>query len=348
MPVTSSSPRTCPTTSIVVAVPVSSDQGDAAGLDAARAAGRGARGPGLRRQRSARSLVAARAPTASATGRRSGSGPSADGRPRPAPPGRRPRSPGRHARTRPSPCRLLDAVADAGRAQPAAAAQALAEGAGARRLPLHRPTSPSPSRRALERVVVVGGGGPAGRAPRRAWARASPRAWYLARDLVNTPGRRRSPRRRWPRPRSRSPSARASQITVLDPTRSSSAGLGGLLGVNRGSEQPPRFIELAYAPAGARGIAGPGRQGHHVRLRRPVAQDRRRHDDHEERHGRRRRHPRGHVGHRAPSRPRCKVTAYIPMHRQHDRRRRHPGRRRAARSATARPSRCSTPTPRAA
>jgi leucyl aminopeptidase len=28
--------------------------------------------------------------------------------------------------------------------------------------------------------------------------------------------------------------------------------MGGLLGVNRGSEQPPRFIELSYAPEGAR------------------------------------------------------------------------------------------------
>ncbi len=30
------------------------------------------------------------------------------------------------------------------------------------------------------------------------------------------------------------------------------AGMGGLLGVNRGSQQPPRFIELCYAPEGAR------------------------------------------------------------------------------------------------
>ena len=31
-------------------------------------------------------------------------------------------------------------------------------------------------------------------------------------------------------------------------------GSGGLLGVNRGSDQPPRFVELTYAPDGnARG-----------------------------------------------------------------------------------------------
>ena len=43
-----------------------------------------------------------------------------------------------------------------------------------------------------------------------------------------------------------------------------------------GSARPPRFIELRWQPPGERaGPAGAGRQGHHVRLRRAVAEERR-------------------------------------------------------------------------
>src|SRR5207342_3669222 len=42
------------------------------------------------------------------------------------------------------------------------------------------------------------------------------------------------------------------QITVLDHDEIVEAGLGGLLGVNRGSDQPARFIEIAWAPSGAK------------------------------------------------------------------------------------------------
>lgn len=38
-------------------------------------------------------------------------------------------------------------------------------------------------------------------------------------------------------------------ITVLDETAIAEARLGGLLGVNRGSTQPPRFLELRHVPA---------------------------------------------------------------------------------------------------
>ena len=42
-------------------------------------------------------------------------------------------------------------------------------------------------------------------------------------------------------------------VTVLGPAEIAERGLGGLLGVNRGSLQEPRFVELAYEPANARG-----------------------------------------------------------------------------------------------
>jgi len=49
-------------------------------------------------------------------------------------------------------------------------------------------------------------------------------------------------------------------ITVLDEPAISAAGLGGLLGVAAGSDEPPRFIEMVYDPPGARGtVPGSGR-----------------------------------------------------------------------------------------
>ena len=42
-------------------------------------------------------------------------------------------------------------------------------------------------------------------------------------------------------------------LTVLDEVAIANEGLGGLVGVSRGSDQPPRLIELVYDPPGARG-----------------------------------------------------------------------------------------------
>src|SRR5438874_2636532 len=41
-------------------------------------------------------------------------------------------------------------------------------------------------------------------------------------------------------------------LTVLDEVAIANEGLGGLVGVSRGSEEPPRLIELVYDPPGAR------------------------------------------------------------------------------------------------
>ena len=57
-------------------------------------------------------------------------------------------------------------------------------------------------------------------------------------------------------------------------TQLAELGCGGLLGVGGGSSAPPRLVELRYSPADAGRPPRPGRQGHHLRLRRPEHQDR--------------------------------------------------------------------------
>jgi leucyl aminopeptidase len=74
----------------------------------------------------------------------------------------------------------------------------------------------------------------------------------FARDLINEPGGSLTP--------SRLAEAAVEiaerddlKISVLDEDDLVERGLGGILGVNRGSEQPPRLIELCYEPARPRG-----------------------------------------------------------------------------------------------
>jgi leucyl aminopeptidase len=103
----------------------------------------------------------------------------------------------------------------------------------------------------LARVAVISSGGRRNQAALDLGARIAGGV-TLARDLVNEPGG------------SLTPSALAEaaveiaereglQISVMDETDIAAAGLGGLLGVNRGSSQPPRFIEISYAPAKPQG-----------------------------------------------------------------------------------------------
>jgi len=145
---------------------------------------------------------------------------------------------------------LLDVIPDLTAGQRVVVARALAEGVGlgAYRYAELR-SEPGPS--GPDRVVVVGRGG-----QRVADAVAEgtriAEAQTLARDLVNTPGG------------TLTPSALAEAaveiaqredlaVTVLGPDEIAERGLGGLLGVNRGSLQEPRFVELAYEPANPRG-----------------------------------------------------------------------------------------------
>ena len=145
---------------------------------------------------------------------------------------------------------LLDVLTDVTATQRAAAARALAEGVvlGAYSYTEMR-SKPEPS--AVERVVVVGKGGQKVTDAVAEGARIAD-AQNLARDLVNTPGGTLTP----------SVLAEAAveiaerenlKVTVLGPDEIVAAGMGGLLGVNRGSRQEPRFVELAYEPKNPRG-----------------------------------------------------------------------------------------------
>jgi leucyl aminopeptidase len=143
---------------------------------------------------------------------------------------------------------LLDAVADdATPTARAAAAQAVAEGAviGAYQFTTFK-SSPEPA--ALARLVVVGGGGKRIQDALEVGARIGDAVTY-ARDLVNTPGGTLTP---MVLAESAVEIAEREnlQVTVLGPDEIAEARLGGLLGVNRGSVQPPRFIQISYVPDG--------------------------------------------------------------------------------------------------
>ena len=71
----------------------------------------------------------------------------------------------------------------------------------------------------------------------------------LARDLVNEPGGSLTPQV-FARKVVRMAKEKGLTAKVMDETAIKKAGFGGLLGVNRGSDHPPRFVELTYRPKG--------------------------------------------------------------------------------------------------
>ena len=102
------------------------------------------------------------------------------------------------------------------------------------------------SKRKLARVDVAGGSGVRAQA---ALARGAALAagQVLARDLVNTPGGDLTPAV-FAR-RAGTVARRAGlKIKVWDEAAIKRGKLGGLLGVNRGSDNPPRLVELTYTP----------------------------------------------------------------------------------------------------
>jgi leucyl aminopeptidase len=110
-------------------------------------------------------------------------------------------------------------------------------------------SDPTPA--ALERVVLVGGGGKRTQAAiARGLVLAEAVCW--ARDLVNEPGGSLTPSKLAAAAEAEGSRAGFS-VEVWDEKRIRKENLGGLLGVNRGSEQPPRFLRLEYSPAKARG-----------------------------------------------------------------------------------------------
>ena len=75
----------------------------------------------------------------------------------------------------------------------------------------------------------------------------------LARDLVNEPGGSLTPTA-FAKRAEQAAQAAGLTIEVLDKAAIEKAKLGGLLGVNRGSTQPPRFLKISHEPAKARGF----------------------------------------------------------------------------------------------
>jgi leucyl aminopeptidase len=148
--------------------------------------------------------------------------------------------------------RLLESLGPDNRsgAAVAGAAQAVAEGVtlGAYRFDRYKSADPKPS---TTRVVVVGSGG-------RKTADAVERgvrigdAQCLARDLVNEPGGALTPER-FAQAAVEVAERENLQITVMDLDDIAAAGLGGVLGVNRGSTHPARFLVLTYEPDAPRG-----------------------------------------------------------------------------------------------
>ena len=98
----------------------------------------------------------------------------------------------------------------------------------------------------LENVHVIG---PGGRAVTEALeqGRRVAEAVCFVRDLVNEPGGSLTPIR-FAELAEEMAEREGLEITVLDLDAIHEAELGGLLGVNRGSDQPPRFVEVAYEP----------------------------------------------------------------------------------------------------
>jgi len=144
-----------------------------------------------------------------------------------------------------------DVLSAAGPLDPAAIAQALAEGLGLGQYAYTvLKSEPTPS--ALERVHVVGKGGKRVQQALELGAAVAD-AVAVARDLVNEPGGTLTA----PAFAEEAVSLGETygfEVTVLDRAAIEAAGMGGVLGVNRGSEVEPRFLELRWTPSGtARG-----------------------------------------------------------------------------------------------
>jgi leucyl aminopeptidase len=132
----------------------------------------------------------------------------------------------------------------------AAGAQAIAEGLvlGGYEFSTFKSEAKSP---ALTRAVIVGGGGKRAQdAVARGVAIAEAVCW--ARDLENEPGGSLTPAELAKRVVNEGKRS-GFQVTVWDEKEIRAQKLGGLLGVNRGSVQAPRFLRLEHAPDKPRG-----------------------------------------------------------------------------------------------
>lgn len=140
-----------------------------------------------------------------------------------------------------------DVLGSIGELNPALAAQALAEGIGLGQYTYTvLKSDPKPS--LLEEVHVVGKGGKRVQDALDLGS-AIADAVSVARDLVNEPGGTLTPPA-FAREAVSLGESYGFEVTVLDKPEIEAAGMGGLLGVNRGSEIDPRFLELRWVPEG--------------------------------------------------------------------------------------------------
>jgi leucyl aminopeptidase len=132
---------------------------------------------------------------------------------------------------------------------PAAAAQAVAEGAA---LAAYRFTKykANPKACRIETMTVVGAGGREAASGLERGERLAA-AVNLARDLINEPAGDLTPQR-LADVAAEIAEREGLALTVLDEAAAAAEHLGGLLGVAAGSTQPPRLIELVYEPPEAR------------------------------------------------------------------------------------------------
>lgn len=107
---------------------------------------------------------------------------------------------------------------------------------------------PAPEGTTLGSISVVAKGGARSAASvERGVAIAT--AMVLVRDLVNTPGGDLTPKA-FAAEATKAAQAAGLEIEVMDKAAIRKAKLGGLLGVNRGSAQEPRFVKLTHRPEG--------------------------------------------------------------------------------------------------
>jgi leucyl aminopeptidase len=143
---------------------------------------------------------------------------------------------------------VLDAIGDD--VDRGAAAQAFAEGVGLGSYQFLRYKSDAKPAK-LSRVVVVGRGGAKVRTGLDRGARVA-EAVSWARDLVNEPAAAKSPEDIADLARKMARGA-GLKVKIFAGEQLERERMGGVLGVGEGSERPPRFVRLEYAPPGARG-----------------------------------------------------------------------------------------------
>jgi leucyl aminopeptidase len=140
----------------------------------------------------------------------------------------------------------LATTLSAGRDRSAVRAIAEALGLASYRFALGGDAKPAPLRRA--RLIVDDPGALRGDLARAA---AVTTAVHRARDLINTPSLEKSPA--WLADQARTLGEAAGlSVTVRDVPQLEAEGFGGVLAVGQGSARPPRFVEMTWAPPGAR------------------------------------------------------------------------------------------------